>query len=1000
MRILAAVTSALVFSILGCAEPAPQGLFAAEEGPGPHVVFDVHRTPLPEIPLPNNFATRVDGNSPTLLRVNASIQVAPTEWERETRAALDELSGWGTLAPITVAFSEPLDLDDLVSRHQEPAEVGDDALYVVDVTEGSPDFCNPQLYDLGQGHFPTIQDRPEYYPDEPHASFEQLLYEQENEDLNGNGTLDPGEDTDMDGVLDRPNVLHEGDGRFDVISFYERETNTLIAKPLYPLREKTRYAVVLTKRLRGVDGNPVRSPFGAINHAEQTRALEPLLGCLPGLGLAIEDVAFTWLFTTQSTTEHYVAIREGIYGRGALANLATEFPPGPAILENVRVQESKTTNTKIVPGAQFLQFGSQLFTMYAGSEMSGTREVLEDSLKFVDFYASGALSTPQFFPREDADGAPLPIYKQRWKVNPATGEAFVRPENVPFLMAVPRDRNGPAPVVIFEHGHTSSKLDMLLLAGPFSRFGLATISIDSAGHGLGLGATEQLAVTEMVKPYGLEPMAKALLKGRTVDFTGDGIGDSGADFFTSHVIHSRDMIRQTAVDLMQLVRTLRSFDGVRRWEFDVNRDGEPDLAGDFDGDGKVDVGGSAPIYVSGASLGGILASLVGGIEPEIDAIVPILPGGQLSEIGVRASLGQVRDAMVLRLLGPLLLAHPDKDGVPTLYQMVPQGVRGTEVEVAKLPAALTPGKIAVVRNLKTQEWRCARVQPNGHLRVAVSSDLGDPLRFEVYDNELPSRPREGCETEGETPAWTLESFGKDVSFAGRSYAAGSPLAAILEGSGFRRGSPELRRMVGLGQVGLETADPGNFAPFYEQTRTFAYPDGSTVATRSLMVLMTGDSGVPVAAGAALLRAAGHLNYRTEDPRYGKSQQKVLIDTGYVEGVERTGRHINSVGKAVLMDVDSLKDLTSADDGFNIPRLTPPIRLVRKSDKLGGTVGALFPIMSEIGDHSFPVPDPSKPFDLGTLLINIFADYLSTGGERVALEPCMERSNCDWIKPIP
>ena len=49
------------------------------------------------------------------------------------------------------------------------------------------------------------------------------------------------------------------------------------------------------------------------------------------------------------------------------------------------------------------------------------------------------------------------------------------------------------------------------------------------------------------------------------------------------------VVRQTAVDYMQLIRILRSFDGKKTWDLDVNLDGEPDLAGDFDGDGFVDL---------------------------------------------------------------------------------------------------------------------------------------------------------------------------------------------------------------------------------------------------------------------------------------------------------------------------------------------------------------------------------------------------------------------------
>jgi len=94
-----------------------------------------------------------------------------------------------------------------------------------------------------------------------------------------------------------------------------------------------------------------------------------------------------------------------------------------------------------------------------------------------------------------------------------------------------------------------------------------------------------------------------VIAGRALDQNGDGLLDSGADYWTSYLFHTRDMVRQTVVDVMQVIRVLGSFDGVRTWKYDANHDGKPDLAGDFDGDGVVDVGGSAPIHLVGGSLG-------------------------------------------------------------------------------------------------------------------------------------------------------------------------------------------------------------------------------------------------------------------------------------------------------------------------------------------------------------------------------------------------------------
>jgi len=984
--------------VCACAAPAPEGLAPAEAGPGPKVKFDIFHKPLPEIPLPNDYATDVDDRTPTRRVINASIEAAHTQWEKKTRAELDKISGWGTLAPITVSFSETLDVVDISRRHQAPADVQDDVIYVIDVDEKSPEKCEPALLDLGQGHYPVVLDRKDYYPDEPHLANESLIFEQEEEDLDGDGELDPGEDTDMDGVLDHPNVLVPGQaGPFDIMTFYERETDTLIAKPLYPLRPATTYAVVLTTRLKGVDGHRIRSPFPAINHAMQTSWLKPLPGCLEKLGLQLNDVAFTWTFTTQAVHSDTMALRDGLYGRGPLGWLSEKFPP-TINLDQIRRGNPRTTNVNIVTGADFLAFGQRLFEVYGGGvgAGSGTQQVLKDALSFVDFYTVGSFTSPQFFPRESVVGKPLPLYEQTWDVMPSTGHAFTRPENVSFMAAAPKGRAGkPAPVVIFVHGHTSSKLDSLIMMGPMARFGIATIGIDAVSHGVALDPDTTMIATELVKPYGLEKMLEAILRGRTSDQDGDGVGDSGADFYTGYVMHSRDMVRQTAIDTMQLVRVLRSWDGVRTWEQDVNHDGQPDLAGDFDGDGVVDIGGpTVPIYLAGASLGGILSSLVGGLEPEVEAMVPILPGGYLSEIGMRSSLGQIRNALILRMMGPLMNVRNGE----LKFILPKRHNESVEVKVADLPPLL-PGSIAVARNLRTGEWRCARVQNSGNLRVAVPSDENDPLQLELYTAELPSRPHEGCEPNGFTPWKVVQTFELEAKYQGRTFAAGSKLLAPTDGFGMRRASPDLRRLLSLAQIGLESADPANVAPHYNGTRTLMDGAGSSVSTRALLVPMTGDSGVSIASALALMRAAGFVDFKNVDPRYGKTPMQQLIDVGFVEGVERTGRYKDMGGRNVLYDVDVLQNIVpNVTDGFTVPRLSPPMRLLKQSDVHGGkTVGGLFPYMADEGDHSFPVPDPNRPFDLGMLLINIFGNYLANGD--VPLVPCMEDTSCPWIKPV-
>jgi hypothetical protein len=104
-----------VVFVVGCAAPEASGLMRTLDGTGATVVFDLEERPFPNIPLPNDFATRFDATSPTKKRLNAS-KTAATAWERATREELAQLDGWGTYAPMSLSFTKHLDLHELAKR--------------------------------------------------------------------------------------------------------------------------------------------------------------------------------------------------------------------------------------------------------------------------------------------------------------------------------------------------------------------------------------------------------------------------------------------------------------------------------------------------------------------------------------------------------------------------------------------------------------------------------------------------------------------------------------------------------------------------------------------------------------------------------------------------------------------------------------------------------------------------------------------------------------------
>ena len=139
----------LTFLLTGCFSDLPEGLAPAEHA-RTTVKMDFEHKPLPEIPLPNDVATRYDPTSATLRRVNASM-VAPTGLERRIRGLLDELDGWGLFQPVTIPFTGPLDIQSILDRHRDKDyDFSDDVLYLIDIDRDSPDFGKPVALDLGK----------------------------------------------------------------------------------------------------------------------------------------------------------------------------------------------------------------------------------------------------------------------------------------------------------------------------------------------------------------------------------------------------------------------------------------------------------------------------------------------------------------------------------------------------------------------------------------------------------------------------------------------------------------------------------------------------------------------------------------------------------------------------------------------------------------------------------------------------------------------------------
>lgn len=1018
---LCALTGAVALASLGCSvDEMPDGLKKTPGGDGPTVRFDLYHQPLPEIPLPNDSAMWPDPTSRTGLRVNASV-VAPTSIEETARRKFDTLEGWGTYAPITVAFDKrdkntkvaAIDLANILKRHRgDDYELADDAVYVVNLETGVP-----AVLDIGEGAFQyVVREKHKYWRNDTRRLEQNLMWDTVDETIdrttgtpypnpNAGGLLPykPEYDTDFDGVLDTPNLLDPSACKTQVdvelgnadeverdrcitdnlLTFYERETDTLIMRPLLPLKEKTQYAVVVTDRLVDPAGRPVRSPFDFVYHPAQEEGIKKLrahlknpelssyYGDLGGTGL--DHVAFAWTFTTQPVTEDLRVIRDGLYGKGPLARLAKEFPPeaemaraaGLVDLEALAdgaeeppnwEQDSrcvdKIENFYIVKFDTVKQTLQELAKQAFGFE-GPVLDTLISSFDAISHIAVGSFKSPFFIEGGPKGKDPNASFAMDFR----SGEGKLYVDTVQFMIAIPKEnatRKQPFPVAYYGHGYTSSSLESLGFAGQLAKQGVASVGMNATFHGLELNETELQLARNLFQTACQAPFASAMLTGRARDLDGNLSNDSGGDYWTSYLFHTRDVVRQSAVDLLQMFRVFKNFDGKRMSPQDYSGDGKPDLAGDFDGNGTPDVGGpNSEFYAWGQSLGGILAPFVAALDPQVVATAPTAGAGGLLDVGARTFQGGAFEGIYLRNFGPLIVGVPAKefydqnkqketacseDQVSVRFVVVDVN-DDREVEIDCVDKKhFTKGGTAFVYNGENAKLRCARIESDGRFRIGIPSSIGDRLEIQLYDvvDAVDTYdPDAGCHVTAavENRVALINKWGKGLTpngapdptgiktgpvctaeggcakFQDEYYGSGTPLVAIAEGFGHIRQTPSLRRFMNLASNIIDPGDPVNYAPFFA-LEPITDPDGKLhPPTAMLNVVTVGDMNVPLNSGIALSRVAGALpflrpdaaerypayaDYVTPAELYGelgsKTPNRALIDNHVVEGVNRLRRH--------------------------------------------------------------------------------------------------------------
>jgi hypothetical protein len=869
--------------------PRPSSPFApvVRRG-GPQVVWDVSHQPLPEIPLPNDQATRLDPTSPTGRRLNIST-TAKTRYESRTRAQFNRLDGFGAYGPVTARFSKALDLGNLVARHQRNLDFRDDAVFLFNVDPRCSRFGEEVALDFGRGRFPvTLMSHSLRVPDarapkgyrldesdnrlfayDPEGESSSVMFNQWNEDLDGDGQLGPGEDRDGDGVLDVANFVdptacdalafgtpaHDRCIADHLMSWYERETNTLIARPVWPLEERCTYAVVFTNRLVGADALPVESPFALAAPREQLAALAPVTPLLSRYELSPADVVFAWTFTVGTLTKDLETLRAGLHGEGPLARLKDEFAVSTFDLltrdEWRRRQGDAPLGAANGGSARVLEGGCAAATWAElGGIADGDKQVCGG---YADYASIGAITAGWFEAPDllvDKDGQATRTYPgtedEAWQLDAERGEAVYGRARVSFWCVLPRADARPAdvacapgnpegkawckpyPVAFYAHGYGSSKAEFILHAGRHAQMGVAGCALDSYGHGRTTvfdaecpGGLELLAAKPTLAKYGTPEILSMIFDGRDRDLNNDGCPDSGADQWTANMFHTRDMVRQSVLEQLQFTRILRAMDG-------ASKDADGRVLGDLDGDGTVDLGGpNAKLGAWGISLGGQLTAVTAAAEPTLDAVSPNAVGAGLTDISVRLGQGGLAEAVMLPVMGPLVVGclPTDDHDTPLTTGQGPGCLPSTKQDEARAPLAagelllgwyahdtarfavrafakvpgVRPGDRLELVNLDKGLARSATVNERGWVRLAVAADALSPIA---------RRGLLGLKDGDHAPATFADTPKLGDRVEVRVYAAGAnePKTTVatwqwdvtFQGTTYPRGAPLVAMQEGLG----------------------------------------------------------------------------------------------------------------------------------------------------------------------------------------------------------
>ena len=565
---------------------------------------------------------------------------------------------------------------------------------------------------------------------------------------------------------------------------WQPATNTLHFESDQQLDQSATYLLVVTNGVRGADGEPLDTTtfrhdlnFGQTNDPATKAYRKSLLDGLSmarAVGVRSGDIAAASLFTTQTITAISKKIRAQIQAS----------MPGPVSFTLGNAGERTVFPLSPSMSMQWVrQIGTSTFAPPATLSLAAL-SVFSGSIASVAF---GSYASPD--------------YENASKVIPAYGTATGTP--APFLtntigltLFTPSGTKpaGGWPVAIFGHGFGDSRNGApWVVASSLAHAGVATVAINVVGHGFG-----PLGSYVVTTPSGTVTLNAG---GRAIDQNGNGTFDSteGVNAAAPQtLIGNRDGLRQTVVDIMQLVRQLQA--GV-----------------DVDGDGASDLSRSR-LYYGGQSFGGIYGTPLLGVEPALRAGLVNVPGGPIIEIA--------RLAPVFRPLVGIPLFFR----MPSIYNVLPPNPTFTNfnenIPLRNLPLLVdtVPGASAIQQVIEWTEWAQQSANP-----AAYAPHLTSPiiLQFARGDQTVPN-PTTSAIIRAGGLALRSTVFRNDLAFAANPAVPKNPHGFITNIASPSAGAYALMAQAQMATFfatdGGTTIDPDGAGPYFETPTSTVWED--------------------------------------------------------------------------------------------------------------------------------------------------------------------------------